>query len=66
MNLITRIIAKAITKDEPINVYLSILERAWVKNMNARLFPRRNWFVAPQGVAYDKDGCHKLGGTFWM
>lgn len=67
MNPITKIIAKAVTKDEPINAYLFILARGWTNNLNARLFPRRDWFVAPQGEAYSKeDGYYKLGGTFWM
>jgi hypothetical protein len=66
MNPLLKIIAKAITKDEPINAYLSILERGWVCELNARLFPRRDWFVAPKGIAYDENERHELGGTFWM
>lgn len=66
MHPITKLIAKAITRDEPINTYLCILERGWINTLNARLFPRRDWFVAPQGVAYDENGYRKLGGTFWM
>ena len=66
VNPITKLIAKAIAKDEPINTYLCILERVWLNNLNARLFPRRDWFVASKGIAYDETGYHKLGGTFWM
>jgi len=66
MNPLLKLSAKAITKDEPINTYLSILERGWVCQLNARLFPRRDWFVAPEGIAYRNGKFTKLGGTFWI
>jgi hypothetical protein len=65
-NTLLNFIAKTITKDKPINTYLSILSRVWINKLNAKLFPRRDWFVAPKGIAYDENGRHKLGGTFWM
>jgi len=38
MNPLLKLIAKAVANDEPINTYLSILERGWVCQINARLF----------------------------
>ena len=66
MNPLLKLIAKAVTKDEPINAYLSIIERGWINQLNARLFPKRDWFVAPKGIAYRDEKFTKLGGTFWM
>lgn len=65
MNPLLKIIAKAIANEQT-NTYLCMLEKGWVCELNAKLFPRRDWFVAPKGIAYDENGRYELGGTFWM
>jgi hypothetical protein len=63
MNYLT---SRIIAKDAIINSFLCSLERTWITCLNAKLFPRRYWFVAPQGIAYNENGYYKIGGTFWM
>lgn len=61
-----KIIEKAISKDEPLNSYLSIMERRWLKTQYNSLFPKREYWTMPPGEVYRDGKFEKFGGTVWL